>query len=210
MKQYTTSEIVTLVRTKYDEIGLNESDMMDTTQDSANLDTVIRSCIASAYRFAVTGADPSMLEGKQYTGATLTIDSNRVGHVLLPADFLRGVTFRLSSWQSSASDIITEDSPEYRMQSDPWACGTYQQPVVAFVQTAAGRELEFYKAKSAADTLKSFVYMPEWDDSAESVDIPDLIAEAFIYYVAGLTATTFREDVANDFFKVARSLLGIE
>lgn len=210
MKQYTTSEIVTLVRTKYDEIGLNESDMMDTTQDSANLDTVIRSCIASAYRFAVTGADLSMLEGKQYTGATLTIDSNGVGHVLLPADFLRGVTFRLSSWQSSASDIITEDSPEYRMQSDPWACGTYQQPVVALVQTASGRELEFYKAKSAVDTLKSFVYMPEWDDSSESVDIPDLIAEAFIYYVAGLTATTFREDVANDFFKVARSLLGIE
>lgn len=210
MKKYTTSEIVTLVRTKYDEIGLNESDMMDTTQDSANLDTVIRSCIASAYRFAVTGADLSMLEGKQYTKAALTIDSNRVGHVSLPSDFLRGVTFRLSSWQSSASDIITEDSPEYRMQSDPWACGTYQQPVVALVHTANGRELEFYKAKSASDTLKSFVYMPEWDNSSEAVDVPDLMAEAFIYYVAGLTATTFREDVANDFFKVARSLLGIE
>lgn len=209
MKQYTIQQIVDEVRIKYDEISSNESDMIGTTDDS-DMDTIIKSCISEAYRFVTVNADLSMLEGKQLEEAGFTIDDDMVGHVRLPEDFLRGITFRLSSWNSSASDIITEDTPEYRMQSDPYACGTWQHPVAALVHTASGRELELYKAKTKEDTLKSFVYIPNWERSEESIDIPNQLAEAFIYYVAGLTATTFREDVANDFFKVARSLIGIE
>lgn len=209
MKQYTIQQIVDEVRIKYDEISSNESDMIGTTDDS-DMDTIIKSCISEAYRFVTVNADLSMLEGKQLEEAGFTIDDDMVGHVRLPEDFLRGITFRLSSWNSSASDIITEDTPEYRMQSDPYACGTWQQPVAALVHTASGRELELYKAKTKEDTLKSFVYIPNWERSEESIDIPNQLAEAFIYYVAGLTATSFREDVANDFFKVARSLIGLE
>lgn len=209
MKKLSIEEIVQKVRTKYDEIALNESGMVGDTDDS-DFDTIVKSCISDAYRFVVNNADLSMLEGKQITDGKLEIDSNLVGHVALPVDFLRGLTFRLSSWQSSASDIITEDTPEYRMQSDPYACGTYQHPVAAIVHTSTGRELELYKAKTSNDTLKSFVYIPAWDEESNDVDIPDQIADAFIYYVAGLTATTFREDVANDFIKVAKGLLGIE
>ena len=209
MKKFSVQDIVNLVRIKYDEIGLNESEMIKDSDDS-DIDTVIKSCIGDAYRIAVNAADTSMLEGKQLEGAELEIDGSLVGHVMLPEDFLRGVTARLDSWQSASSLIINEDTTEYRMQSDPYACGTYQHPVIALVHTANGRELEFYKARSKEDKLKSFVYMPTWNSSSESVDIPDQIAEAFIYYIAALTATTFREDVANDFFKVAKGLLGIE
>lgn len=209
MKTYTISQVVEKVRTKYDEIAPNESEMLGTTDDS-DMDKIIESCINDAYRFVIQAADLSMLEGKQLTGAVLTIDDDLTGHVSLPADFLRGITFRLSSWQSAASDIITEDTAEYRMQSDPYACGTWQHPVAALVHTAGGREVELYKAKTKDDTLKSFVYAQMWDTESENVSVPDHLAEAFIYYVAGLTATTFREDVANDFFKVARGLLGLE
>lgn len=209
MKTYTISQIVEEVRTKYDEIATNESEMLEGSDDS-DMDKVIESCISDAYRFIIHAADLSMLEGKQLTGAVLTIDGDLIGHVSLPGDFLRGITFRLSSWQSAASDIITENMPEYRMQSDPYACGTWQHPVAALVHTASGREVELYKAKSKDDTLKSFVYVQMWDSSSQNVNIPDQLAEAFIYYVAGLTATTFREDVANDFFKIARSLIGLE
>lgn len=210
MKQYTIDQVVENVRIKYDEISINESDMINNS-DSSDIDSVIRSCINDAYRFVINNADLSMLEGKQIEGDDiLTIDENLIGHVNLPDDFLRGITFRLSSWQSSASDIITEDTPEYRMQSDPYACGTWQHPVAALVHTASGRELELYKAKTPEDTLKSFVYAPRWIQTEDSVSVPDQLAEAFIYYVAALTATTFREDVANDFFKVARSLIGLE
>lgn len=209
MKQYTIQQIMDEVRIKYDEISSNESDMIGTTDDS-DMDTIIKSCISEAYRFITVNADLSMLEGKQLEEADLSIDNDLVGHIRLPEDFLRGITFRLSSWNSSASDIITEDTPEYRMQSDPYACGTWQYPVAALVHTASGRELELYKARTKEDTLKSFVYIPNWEQSEESINIPNQLSEAFIYYVAALTATTFREDVANDFFKVARSLIGLE
>lgn len=210
MKTISIEQIVEDVRIKYDEILLNESNMMDTEIDDDNFNIVVKSCIDDAYRFVVNNADLSMLEGKQLENGELRIDENLVAHIKLPNDFLRGLTFRLTSWQSSSSDIITEESPEYRMQSDPYACGTFQNPIAAIVHTASGREIELYKAKSQEDKLKSFLYMPSLSKEDKDVKIPDQLLESFIYYVAGLTATTFREDVANDFFKVAKGLLGIE
>ena len=208
MKTLSIDEIVSMVRTKYDEISTNESEMIGNTDDS-NFETVVRSCIPDAYRFVVNSADLSMLEGKSLQTKP-TIDDNLIAHIELPDDFLRGVTVRLSSWHSSANEIITEDTPEYRMQSDPYACGTYQYPVAALVHTSDGRKIELYKAKTKQDTILSFVYMPMWKNGETDVEIPDLLAESFIYYVAALTATTYREDVANDFFKVAKSIIGIE
>lgn len=205
----TIDQVVKKVRAKYDEMELNESEMIN-NEDDSNLSAVIKDSISDAYRFVMMSADSSMLEGKQLTGVNLTVDDNMVGRVALPSDFLRGVTVRLSSWQSSPSDIITEDTPQYRMQSDKYACGTYQEPVAALVHTATGRTMELYKAKTKDDTVKSFVYVPSWDEGSSNVQIPDQLANAFIYYVAALTATSFREDVANDFFKVARSLLGLD
>lgn len=209
MKTYRVEQIVSLVRTKYDEIGLNESGMIGGT-DESDFDRIVKSCISDAYRFVINNADTSMLEGKQMEDAGLVIGDDLVGRVKLPDEFMRGITFRLSSWQSSSGNIITEDTPEYRMQSDPYACGTYQNPVTAIVHTRDGRFLELYKARTKEDTLMSFVYVPSWNPSSEEVSIPDQLSDAFIYYVAGLTATTYREDVANDFFKVAKGLLGIE
>lgn len=205
----TIDQVVKKVRAKYDEMELNESEMIN-NEDDSNLSAVIKDSISDAYRFVMMSADPSMLEGKQHINGVLTIDDNLVGRVDIPNDFLRGITVRLSSWQSSPSEIITDDTPQYRMQSDPYACGTHQEPVAALVHTATGRMMEFYKAKSKQDTITSFAYVPTWNDSSESIEIPNQLTNAFIYYTAGLTATTFREDVANDLFKVARGLLGIE
>lgn len=209
MKSYTITEITELVRQKYDEIGINDSEMMSDS-DSSNMDKIIKSNISAAYRFVVLSADISLLEGKQIQNAELSIDENMIGKVKLPDDFLRGISFRLTSWQSAQSDIISEESTEYRMQSDPYACNTWQNPVAALVHTSEGRFIELYKARTKEDTLRSFIYIPTWDKSTESVNVPEQLAESFIYYVAALTATTFREDVANDFFKVSRSLIGLE
>lgn len=210
MKTYSIEQIVRKVRTKYDEIGINDSDMVGGTDDS-DFDKIVASCISEAYHFVMSSADSSMLEGKSLSDDDeLTIDNDLIGHIKLPDDFFRGITIRLSSWQSSPANIITEDMPEYRMQSDPWACGTFQYPVMAIVHRLEGRFLELYKARTKDDTLMSFVYVPSWSSENNEVDIPDMLSDAFIYYVAGLTATSFREDVANDFIKVAKGLIGIE
>lgn len=214
MKTYSIEQIIEQVRIKYDEFGVHESEMV-VFPESIDMNTIIASNVGTAYRFVVFNADLSMLEGKTLADdSAFSIDGELVGHLPLPDDFMRGVTARLSSWKSSPSSIIEESSTEYRKQADPYACGTAEYPVVALIHTNYGRELEFYKAKTKDDTLKSFVYIPAPPDDlhtgAGSIQVADQLSDAFIYYVAALTATTFREDVANDFFKVAKSLIGIE
>ena len=111
MKTIEVKDIINDVRVKLDEIGLNESEMAVEVEDNTNLDKVIKSCLPTAYNFVCENADASMLEGKS-GNAALTINSEMVGKITLPDDFLRLINVRLSSWNSSFSKIITEDSPE--------------------------------------------------------------------------------------------------
>lgn len=53
MKRLTVNKVIELVRAKIDEIGWNESVMVDTDNDDQDLDTIIRSCIMDAYRFII-------------------------------------------------------------------------------------------------------------------------------------------------------------
>lgn len=214
MKIYSIEQIIEQVRIIYDEFEADGCEMV-VSPDNMDMNTIIASNVGAAYRFVMFNADLSMLEGKTLADDSgFMIDDELVGHLPLPDDFMRGVTLRLSSWKSSPSSIIEENSTEYRMQADPYACGTAEHPVVALIHTNKGKELEFYKAATKEDKLKSFVYIPIPTDDLYTgsgyIQIADQLSDAFIYYVAGLTATTFREDVANDFFKVARSLIGIE
>lgn len=210
MNTLTKEDVIKQVRVKLDEIGLNESGMMDATSDNTNLDTVIKSCISEAYRLVAMNADVSLLEGVHGETLTLSIGENLVGRVQLPADFLRLVNARLSSWHSSYSKLISEDDPMYRMQSNQWVCATPSCPVAAIVHRSGGKVLELFKAATVDDTLSVLTYIPAYPDKEESVSISDQTVEAFIYYVAGLTMTTFKEESATDFFKIAQSLLGNE
>lgn len=210
MKTLTKEDIVKQVRVKLDEIGLNESGMMDADSDNCNLDAVIESCINEAYRLVAMNADVSLLEGKTMSDATMTIGSDLVGRVQLPADFLRLVNARLSSWHSSYSKLISEDEPLYRMQSNKWVSATPDCPVAAIVHRSGGKELELFKAANTNDTLSVLTYIAAYPESEESVALSDQTVEAFIYYVAGLTMVTFKEESATDFFKLAQSLLGNE
>jgi len=210
MKKYTIDEIISLARAKLDEIGLNDSEMAETDTDNANVNTIIKSCIADAYRTVAMLADVALIEAKDGSGATLSIDSNLVGKISLPSDFLRLVSVRLSSWVSSRDTAVPEDSDLYRMQSNKWVCGSPDMPVAALVNGPDGRALELYKAASTGDTLRSFTYVASIDKNASEVNISDQLADAFIYFVAGLTAVSLQEPVADNLLKIARGLIGVE
>ena len=210
MKTFSIEDIVFKARTKIDEIVPNDSGFQGMEVDGENLDTIIRSCIPEAYRLVTLLADASEFEGKDGSNFTLFVDDENVGKLALPDDFLKLVSIKLSSWKSSCSGAVSEDSVEYRMQSNRWTCGTKYSPLVALVHTCNGRQLELYKASGSNDTLEKFVYIPSIDISTSNINLSEQLADAYIYIVAGLTMTSFREDLANDLFKVGRSLLGLE
>lgn len=208
MKTLTFDEIVKKVRAKLDEIGMNESEMMDTDIDNANVDAVIKSNIPEAYRFVTLYADSEMLEGKDGSSASISVGDDMVARVSVPKDFLRLLAIRLSSWNSSCSELVRESSTEYRIASNKWTGGNQYKPVAALVNGSAGRSIELFKAASKDDKL-AFTYIPTLVDSATSVDISEQTVNAFIYYVAALTLKAFREEISDSYFVVARNLLGI-
>ena len=210
MKILKYSDIIDKVRLKLDEIGINESEMMEALEDNSNLDSVIESYIKQAYEYVMTNASLSLLDGKDGSTTSLAISDDLVATVALPDDFMRLINIRLSSWKSSLSNLITEDSPEYRAQSNKWLCGNPEYPVVAMVHTKDGRKFELYKASSKDEKLSAFSYIPSFDESSESVSIPNELAEAFICYIAALTLTTFKDEQANGFISITNSILGIQ
>lgn len=210
MKTLNRSDIIKEVRIKLDEIGINESEMIETLEDNTNLDCVIQSYINHAYDFVMMNADISLLNSKDGSSIPISIGSDTVATLKLPDDFLRLINIRLSSWRSSMSSLITEDSSEYRMQSNKWLSGNPECPVVAIVHKPDGRYLELYKAALDSDGLSVFTYIPTIDESNESVSIPKQLTDAFICYIAALTLVTFREEHANGFFSLANNILGIQ
>ena len=211
MKTLNYSDIINKVRLKLDEIGINESEMLAAVEDNTNLNSVIESYIKQAYEYIMLNASLSLIDGKDGSSAATTIDSsNLVCTVKVPNDFMRLINIRLSSWKSSLSNLITEDSPEYRAQSNKWLCGSSECPVVAIVHKTNGRHFELYKAETNSDKLSVFSYVPTLDESSESVSIPNELAEAFICYIAALTLTTFKDEQANGFISITNNILGIQ
>ena len=209
MKKLSIDDIIEEVRKKLDDVNANEDEMEYSDEETDNLNILIKSCIPEGYRFTMLAAPMSMLEGVTPTEVDLTI-KDKVGTLSLPKDFLRLVNVRLNSWISSCSNFITEDEPSYRMQSNEWICGNPQSPVVAVVETSEGKKLELYKAASDTDTLKTFTYIPIADTTSGEIYIPNQLEGSFIYYTAALVQATYREENAEDLFKVARSLMGLE
>jgi hypothetical protein len=210
MKTLKFSDIIDKVRLKLDEIGVNESEMMEALEDNSNLDSVIESYIKQAYEYVMTNASLSLLDGNDGSTISLAVSDDLVATVALPDDFMRLINIRLSSWKSSLSNLITEDAPEYRAQSNKWLCGNPECPVVAMVHTKDGRKFELYKASSKDDKLSAFSYIPSLGESSDSVSIPNELAEAFICYIAALTLTTFKDEQANGFISITNSILGIQ
>lgn len=203
-------DIVNKVRVKLDEIGVNESEMSMESEDNRNLDTVIKSCIPGAYNMVSLLADASILEGVQIEQNSLTINDDLVGIIMVPDNAIRILSVRLSSWIAACQDMVSDDSQEYKMQANKWIRANGNRPVAALVQGASGRQLELYRAKSKEDTLLYCTYLPGINESDSEVNISTRAMESFIYFVAALTMVTFKEEIADDLFKVARSLLGIE
>lgn len=206
MVTMTPDKIAGLVRLKIDEIGANDSDMIGADKDDAELTSIIKAVIPDALRLVLLGADVSMLEGTN-DNTSLSVSDSLVASKKLPDDFLRFLSARLSSWSSAVHEVISEDSAEYRQQSDTYACGTPERPVAALVRRSDGRYIEMFKAKSKSDTLNHFVYIKQ-PSSADSYDVPAQLSEALTWYAAGLTLTAVRDDHAEKCLDVAKGLMG--
>ena len=211
-------EIVTRVRAAIDELTQNSGELSFLTSDEENLEAIIIDKIPYALTYVMENAPEEKLDNSQITHiepVTGSIPaSGSCVTVLLPGNVLRVLSARLSSWSLSPIPV-SEHSQEYLMQQDAYARGSWDRPVCAIVYRGASRYIELYSARSTTDTVSiSCLLFPTIPSTAimvadqdTDISVSSRLAAAFIYYIAGLTLTAFREDIAPSLIKIAEGHL---
>ena len=60
-------------------------------------------------------------------------DDTYSGHLILPADFFRFISMKMSDWDRSATELIPFNSVQYKEILNPYTTGNYKFPKVALV-----------------------------------------------------------------------------
>ncbi|QFQ12208.1 hypothetical protein C7Y71_003765 [Pseudoprevotella muciniphila] len=178
---------------------------------------LITSRINNALRLVASQAPVTMLGNGKAFADTVGWESRvgyGAGYVVLPDDFFRLITFRMSDWQVAVTETIASDNPLYLRQQSRWSGlrGTPQNPVVAIVQGDVGRVLEFYCCNSGPSvSVRQARYfpLPQYDFQRDTeVDVPERLLSAFLCRLASLVAGTLGQaDLAQRLEEQSRALM---
>ncbi|UKK52153.1 hypothetical protein L6472_06115 [Prevotella sp. E13-17] len=203
---------MTRVKSAIDEMSQEGTNLQYENADEEELDAIIKDKVVYALQYIIERAPASKLDSSVLTdlttqaGFALAIDQDLIAHVTLPSNVLRVVTARLSSWSQSPA-IETEQSQAYLMQLDEYARGSWDRPVTIWTT----RGLEMFSAKSRQDSITLVgVVKPSLATVNSDVPVPIQLEGAYIYHLAGLVMTAFREEVADKLMTIASRYLGYE
>ena len=210
---------MTRVRSAVDELMVNDSDFLRESEDEKNLTLVIIDKIGYGLQWVIDHAPTDALEGDladtltSSESGSFTIHDDMTAEVQIPADVVRVLSARLSSWSLSPVPV-TEQSQVWLMQQDAYARGSWDRPVTVVVYHGKERWLHLYGAKADSDTLSVTVVRKPAGIStdgesldvvlAKDVNVPSRLLAALIYYIAALAMTAFREDVASRLMAIAK------
>ena len=200
-KEYQVSELVSEVRVAIDSNRNSDQLAGIGDMDTLALDEIIRSKIAEAARVVVLNAPSYLLDGGDSLEATVAWNGTS-GRMVLPADFLRLVVFKMSDWSRAVTVPISENDPLYAQQSSRWAGvkGNPQKPVVAIVPDADGLVLEFYTSNGEVEKA-SYIAVPKVTDG--KIMLCEKLHDTTVYYAAYLTAISTGET------GLAEALIGV-
>lgn len=163
--------------------------------DTLSVEEIIRSKIEEGARIVENNAPHHLLDSGRAFGESIWWEEQKgigMGSIHLPDDFLRLVSFRMSDWAKSVTEVITEDDDEYAVQRSRYGVrGNPQRPVVAIVQEPIGLVLEFYTCTAGEDAYVRYArYIPIPKIRNNEIEICEKLKPAVIYYIGYLTALT--------------------
>lgn len=185
--------------------------------DTLTVDEIIRSKVEDAARLVEENAAHELLDAGKPFAASVTWENNVAGYgagrVMLPDDFMRLVTFRMSDWYRPVTEAITEEHPIYSMQSSRYAGvrGNPQRPVVAIVHGTAGKELEFYACSAGPGVrVDKARYLPLPKVVDGEIDLCPKLQRAVVYRMASMAcAIVGASDLAAMLLGTSNELAGI-
>ena len=195
--KYTIDDIMKDVRARLgynpDNLPLIEADDIETLR----LDDIIRQQIVPAAQKVLLMAPPHLIDtAKPLRGALAWREQEGRGmaYLLLPADFLRLLSVRMTDWQRPAH-IITETDPLYALQASPFqgVRGNPDRPVAVVVRYPEGLVLELYTSTAGVGTtLQRALYVPH----------PYITPDHLIDLPAALYDEIVNEIVENSILKI--------
>ncbi len=194
-------------------IDMNKGDeplIMEGDTDTLSLDEIIMAKLADAVRLVEMEAPATMLESGHDFGDNIFIGEDGKGFIILPEDFMRLISFRMSDWKRTVFEAISENDSQYALQSSKWKgiCGNPEKPVCAIVRRSEGKVLEFYSSRDnrAIVTQATYVPTPRIDIDG-GIDVAENCYRAAIYRAASLALASVGDQLSTTMLEISKSLL---
>jgi len=201
------------IRITLDENAISDNLLTDLDTDTLTLNELIKSKVIDATREVVMEAPTYMLESGHHFGDVVFWNADGVsGWIILPHDFMRLITFKMTSWERPVFAVLLETDASYKLQHSRYKGlrGTPQKPKCAIITRPEGRTLEFWSCKTENDTVERAVYqpLPRIDDD-DGIDIPEKLYRPIVYQAAALVAAVLggNADSINTLMQTAKGLL---
>lgn len=212
MAVYKINNIIRDVKVCIDENAESEKLLLSKDIDTLTFSDIIKSKILEAVRIVHNSAPFYLLEhGHSFSNHEIYWKEKESGFILLPNDFMRLVSFKMSDWSKVVHTIITPEDKEYEWQRQPIKAlrGTADRPAVAIVSREEGLALEFYSCKSESAHIENAIYIPlPAIDNHDGVDISEKCYNAVVYTIASLALATLSEnEKANSLLEISKLLL---
>ena len=218
MKVHLIDDLKRDTRIAMDENAISGALLNDADLDTLKLDEIILSRIPVAARIVETIAPIQLLGwGDSFSTDSIAWKGQPgygSGSIILPDDFLRLLSFQMSDWDRPVSFTISETDSAYNMQHSRFSGikGNPQKPVVAIANRAGGMVLEFYSCSAGAGVqVVQARYIPIPRIKDDTIEFPEKIRSAVVYYTAYLTAKILnQQDAAAHLLETVGQLLQVQ
>jgi hypothetical protein len=128
---------------------------------------------------------------------------NQTGTIVLPDDFLRIVSLKMSDWEQPVTELAIQGDELAKMQSNKHLRGSVAKPVGVLNKTNAGYQINYYS--SSTHDVEEFLYIKR--DDAENIADSQLV-DAMVWVCAGKTLGVLGEaNLANLCYENAKGLM---
>lgn len=175
--------------------------------DTLALEKIIENKIADAARIVESNAAHYLLDGGKSFAMQTVVKNGKAGKIVLPTDFLRLVSFKMSDWSHGVTMPISDDDPTYAQQHSRYGGvrGNPQRPVVALVERPDGLTLEYF---TSSGTVEHAGYIAIPKVTGGNIDLCERLKPAVVYYAAYMTALGCGEkELAEGLLSMAGDLM---
>jgi len=123
-------------------------------------------------------------------GNVYAIDSN-LGYVILPADFLRLSSFKMTTWERPVLIPISEVHPGYIQQTNQYTRGGVSKPVGVLKRAGEEQRLYYYSVSGNDHEVEYLYYVAEVVAEDLQADLVDSLA----WLTAAKTLEIYSEDI---------------